>query len=162
MFWAGRWMMASVLWLGSAFVWRCRLSCLVISLSHFFDRPKKRDAKKVARLSALRLALRRSPRNKSKLASRARSDRDLFCSWLWLRARDDEPRKAGGLRYRLSSWRHLPNCDNLQTYTHTNLRTLPLTHLHTFRLSYVHTAVPGQAKNRHQGKGEPPSLCLIF
>jgi len=65
-------------------------------MAHFFERPKKRAAKKVPRHTALRLALRLSPRNESKLASGARSNKDSFSSWLWLRAQDDEPRKAGG------------------------------------------------------------------
>jgi len=65
-------------------------------MAHFFERPKKRAAKKIARHTALRLALRFATLNKSELASTARSNNDLFIPRRPLRAQDDEPRKAGG------------------------------------------------------------------
>jgi len=103
-----------------------RERCCRSFMAHFFERQKNEPQKITTGTTSLRsgrshqtgtssLRSRRptvrasssaasSPKNESKgpvgsswrLASGARSDRDLFCPWLRLRARDDEPRKAGG------------------------------------------------------------------
>jgi len=128
-------------------------------MAHFFERPKKRAAKKIARHTALRLALRLSPRNEFKgpggsscgLARSADSDRNSFSSWLRLRApraltrdahvaRDDESRKAGRKRLCIESTGSRPDSSSHFLQSREGSRAIPRQDRHwTFILSYLRT-----------------------
>jgi len=126
-------------------------------MAHFFERPKKRAAKKVARHTALRLALRLSPRNEFKLARSAGSDRNSFSSWLRLRTQDDEPRKAGGHYMMIRTVAPSPG-----SREPTDLRTFPPAHLRTFRPSHLHTFTPPYRVKPKIGAKERERCCRSF